>query len=189
MSVIPDANTRNNLHSWVYTLKDTWDLEARGIIARGFSQTVLMATHVFLRQDSIRRSLEPPYTGLYQIVSPCLPRPTTVITPTTLRPNNQRPQHALGDMSIFLYASPSKHQSPREGDVGTFPWEDPTPRKKISKIGFSWMDTPDFGFLSFYSILVKALKRLFNLFSSAITLLLITQLISYSPRVETGKNA
>jgi hypothetical protein len=31
----------------------------------------------------------------------------------------QRPSlHAQGDMSVFLYASPPNHQSPRAGDVG-----------------------------------------------------------------------
>jgi hypothetical protein len=44
-------------------------------------------------------------------------------TPSSLPSSNAVSRlklHAPGDMSIFLYASPPDHQSPRGGDVGAF---------------------------------------------------------------------
>jgi hypothetical protein len=40
MSNNPDQNMKNSVYGWVYTLKDTWDLEARGIRASGLSDCV-----------------------------------------------------------------------------------------------------------------------------------------------------
>jgi hypothetical protein len=65
---------------------------------------------------------QPPYQSTGSSRLTCLSRPTTGITSTTLRPNSQLPHlshlqllelHSLGDMSIVLYASHPKHQSPR----------------------------------------------------------------------------
>jgi hypothetical protein len=108
-------------------------------------------THVFLRQDSTRRVLKPPYSGPHQVLSlkdktlkllvrgkptGSSPFTTTTVEPllSNLRPPQPQPKHlhqpklhAPDAKSVVPYATPPNQHLPRGGGwCGSLLWNPPT---------------------------------------------------------------